>query len=501
MFKLNMIGIDVAGKEPKRLGLVKGEKGHSSFTSPSQTGGIPYGHATLQRLFYMNKLKTFFHGKWNLGFTKNKIPTAIGFQSFFGTLMSHGVSCSSDEEEKYTDSDYFWDLVKENLPYTVSLIVIVLVSKYYKIIGKKIFALFFIISLCAVFAIRMHCWSLSYNPSSCIFMENNVIQEQPYKDDKITLRITDQAVRFMKYRAKAVQPFLYVMSFMQPKFPSARSYMFRNRTGGGAYSDAVHEMDWSVGKILKALEEMQLHENTLVIFLSDNSPSCVHPVHGEPLKEHQCGKSELTLNDGTKVKLKGEQGSNFEGGLRVPAIIRFPGKTKPNTVTDVVASVMDVYGTVLDVFKFHKEHTEKYIDGISLIPVMENPKLKPSNTIHDRLYHYCDTKEISAVTVGNLKFHLRNGTSTDCSGPLLKIPLLYNISGDPGETTPLPVKDYAQLLYHIKASIKKYEITSDIVKVTSQFDEKPNFLHFPCVDLPCVKEYNVKEDFNSIIYN
>ncbi|KAK3093910.1 hypothetical protein FSP39_021689 [Pinctada imbricata] len=489
----------MSGREPRRFGLVKGKTGRTSFSSPAQTGGIHEKQYTLARAGNRYRVKTLYNGLWNLGFSGNKIPTQIGFRSFFGTLLPHSVSCVN--QDRYTDSDMFKALMYEYYPIFISISLVIVISRYFRLLNRCLFILSIIAVILSISALRIHCWTSVYNPSSCIFMENNVIQEQPYREDRMMLRMTDQAVRFMKYRANHIQPFLYIVSFLQPGFPSATSFKFRNRTALGPHGDSVHEMDWSVGKILKALKDSNLQNDTIVIFVSNNSPTKTHPVSGEPLDDEHTGQTCIYGKDG-KIDLRGEKGSNFEGGLRVPAIIHYPGKTRKESVTHAVTSVMDVYATIYDIWEMKKTEEETKIDGKSLMPLIKNPKLTPSNVIHEQLYHYCDLGKVGAVTLGDLKIHFRNSTLKDCAGPLLSQPLVYNISGDPRETNPLPIKDYIHLLYHVEASVKKYQssVGLNVVK-HSQFDEIPMPFNFPCDEiLFCSKTYDIQENFNTLLY-
>ncbi|XP_078316070.1 arylsulfatase D-like isoform X2 [Crassostrea virginica] len=273
---------------------------------------------------------------------------------------------------------------------------------------------------------------------------------------------------------------------------------FKNRTESALY-DSIAELDWSVGKVLKSLEENELKNNTLVIFVSDNAPSFIHPVTKQPLSSRY-HESNMFTTKGIVKKLRGEKGSNMEGGLRVPAIMRLPGTIPPNTETSVVTSLMDIYPTILDYYKFEKTAHDRTIDGKSLYPVFMDPSLAPSSSLHDQLYHYCDLGPVGAVTVGNLKILFRNGTETDCTGPLLDNPLIYNISSDPEELHPLPLSEHMPLLYHLKASLRKYEMKANLNQVKrSQYDKFPNPFDFPCWNiLDCTKTYDEYETFNAL---
>lgn len=486
------------GQQPRKFGLVKSSnRTWSDFWSPAQEGGLLPGSRNLGRVFSVNQMSSFYNGKWALGSQPDTIPTSTGFSSFFGTLMSHNVGCV--RENAYTDTHFFWEILTDYSPIFISLLIIILISKYYAMIKLRTFLLLLLILVLGIGVLRVYCWMTLYNPNACILMENNVIKEQPYNEDTVSLRLIKNAMHFFKYRAKKQIPFIYVMSFLQPKFPFLTSAPFKNRTESALY-DSIAELDWSVGKVLKSLEENELKNNTLVIFVSDNAPSFIHPVTKQPLSSRY-HESNMFTTKGIVKKLRGEKGSNMEGGLRVPAIMRLPSTIPPNTETSVVTSLMDIYPTILDYYKFEKTaHDRSTIDGKSLYPVFMDPSLAPSSSLHDQLYHYCDLGPVGAVTVGNLKILFRNGTETDCTGPLLDNPLIYNISSDPEELHPLPLSEHMPLLYHLKASLRKYEMKANLNQVKrSQYDKFPNPFDFPCWNiLDCTKTYDEYETFNAL---
>jgi arylsulfatase A-like enzyme len=478
---------------------VKGSHNWTDFWSPAQSGGLNPGEMNLGRLFTANHMNPFYNGKWGLGFQPDTIPTSVGFLSFYGTATSHMVACT--KENNFTDADLYWQKMTEYTPIILSFAAMILISQYHSVINLRTCMLLTCLLFAGVGLLRVFCWMTLYNRNACIFMENNVIMEQPYNEDNLSLRLTKNTEHFFKYRAKKYMPFLYVMSFLQPKFPHLRSPPFKNKTKS-SYYDAVLELDWSVGKILKALEKNKMKNNTLVIFVSDNAQSYNHPVTKLPLLSHQYGSNSFKANK-VVTKLRGEKGSNMEGGLRVPAIMRLPGKIKSNTETNVVASLTDIYPTILDYYNFEKTMQDRSVDGRSLRPVFDDPGISPSSSLHDQLYHYCDTGPVGAVTVGDLKITLRNGTETDCAGPLLETPLIFNISSDPEELHSLPIKAHMPLLYHIKASLKKYEMTANLHHMKfSQYDEIPNPLDFPCNDLlDCTKTYDQDETFHALFHD
>src|SRR5262249_45585014 len=133
-------------------------------------------------------------------------------------------------------------------------------------------------------------------------MRDTGIMDQSPDPATLTARYTDQARSFIA-RSKDGPFFLY-LAHTYPHIPLAASPRFRGKSGFGLYGDAVQELDWSVGEVLRAIQENGLDENTLVMFSSDNGP----------------------WYQGSAGNLRGRKGSTYEGGVREPFIARFPGQ-------------------------------------------------------------------------------------------------------------------------------------------------------------------------------
>jgi arylsulfatase A-like enzyme len=112
-----------------------------------------------------------------------------------------------------------------------------------------------------------------------------------------------------------------------PHAPVFASKEFQGRSAGGRYGDVIEEVDWSVGQVMKALKDNGVEDKTLVVFTSDNGPWTMFGPHG-----------------GTTGPLRGEKGTSWEGGYRVPGIFRWPGKIKPGVINGMGAN-LDLYAT------------------------------------------------------------------------------------------------------------------------------------------------------------
>ena len=151
------------------------------------------------------------------------------------------------------------------------------------------------------------------------------VVEFPANQELFTRRYTEEAVKWIESR-KDETFFLYLAHNM-PHAPVFASPEFQGKSRGDRYGDVIEEIDWSVGQVMKALEQNGITEKTLVIFTSDNGPWSMFGPHG-----------------GTAKPLRGEKGTSWEGGFRVPGIFRWPGTIRPGEV-DGMAANLDLYAT------------------------------------------------------------------------------------------------------------------------------------------------------------
>ncbi|MDH3583610.1 MAG: sulfatase-like hydrolase/transferase, partial [Phycisphaerae bacterium] len=151
------------------------------------------------------------------------------------------------------------------------------------------------------------------------------VVEYPADQERLTSRYTEQAIAWIE-KNKENRFFLYLAHNM-PHAPVFASKAFQGKSAGGRYGDVIEEIDWSVGQVMRAIKEAGIDEQTLVVFTSDNGPWSMFGPHG-----------------GTAAPLRGEKGTSWEGGYRVPGIFRWPGKIKPGRI-DGMAANLDLYAT------------------------------------------------------------------------------------------------------------------------------------------------------------
>jgi len=181
---------------------------------------------------------------------------------------------------------------------------------------------------------------------------------------QLTKKITAKAVDFIN-KNKDTPFFLYIPHPM-PHQPIAASKMFLGKSELGLYGDVIMEIDWSVGQIIDALKSHEIDQNTLIIYASDNGPW---------LNYGKWGGSAGPLREG--------KGTMWEGGARVPCIMRWPDKINPGQVISNIASTMDIFPTIAQIIG--KKKINNKIDGVSLLPLIEGI---PGANPRDELYYY-----------------------------------------------------------------------------------------------------------------
>jgi len=224
--------------------------------------------------------------------------------------------------------------------------------------------------------------------------------EAPADQTTLTRRYTEQAVRFIGEHKD--EPFFLYLPHTMPHVPLFRSPEFAGRSAGGVYGDVIEEIDWSTGEILDALKQHGVDDNTLVIFTSDNGPWLSKGDHG-----------------GSAGPLRGGKQSVWEGGMRVPCIVRWPGTVPAGTACDEVATAMDVLPT-LAALAGAELPADRVIDGKVITPLLRGDPGAASP--HEAFFYHTTGGELAAVRAGRWKLHLNSGE-------------LYDLKDDIGEAT------------------------------------------------------------------
>lgn len=195
--------------------------------------------------------------------------------------------------------------------------------------------------------------------------------------DMLTTRYTERAVDFIERNRK--KPFFLYLAHTMPHNPLGVSGKFRGKSAQGLYGDVMMEIDWSVGEVVKALKENGIENNTLVIFTTDNGPAQTYGNHA-----------------GSAGGLREAKGSPFEGGFRVPCIMKWPGMIEKGTVCNSMASLLDIFPTLAAITGSTMPH--KKIDGINILPLMQGR----DESLREEFYYYSG-ENLNAVRYGNWK--------------------------------------------------------------------------------------------------
>jgi arylsulfatase A-like enzyme len=144
----------------------------------------------------------------------------------------------------------------------------------------------------------------------------------------IDAEVTRRSIAFMDRQAKARKPFFTYVSLTQPHLPTEPNPAFKGRTGNGDWADMLAEMDSNVGQLLAAVDDLGIRDNTIVIFTSDNGPEFFKPW------------------DGWAGPWRGQYFTALEGGIRVPFMIRWPGKVAAGQVSNEIVHGVDMFATL-----------------------------------------------------------------------------------------------------------------------------------------------------------
>ena len=162
--------------------------------------------------------------------------------------------------------------------------------------------------------------------------------EHPVDQDQLTMRYTDEVVKFIE--EESGDPFFVYLAYSMPHLPLRTAGIFRGTSRAGLYGDVIEAIDWSAGEVLRAVEESGEREDTIVIFTSDNGPWLNLP-------DRMLSGGVRPWHAGSPGPLRGAKHTTYEGGVRVPFIVRWPGRVPAGGVSAEMAATMDVYQTLL----------------------------------------------------------------------------------------------------------------------------------------------------------
>jgi arylsulfatase A-like enzyme len=238
------------------------------------------------------------------------------------------------------------------------------------------------------------------------------IIEQPVQQETLTQRYTDEATAFIE--RNRTRPFFLYLPHNVPHIPLFASERFKNRSAGGTYGDVVEELDWSVGEILAALKRLGLDDRTIVFFASDNGP----------------------WYEGSPGPLRGRKGWTYDGGVRVPGIVRWPGHVSAGRVSDEPLATIDLFPTLM-ALTGAADGGALPLDGKPAADfLLGRDAASPGN-----LYLFFDKEFLQAARFGRWKIHVARWNvqryqagAANQINQALKAPELYDMTVDAGES-------------------------------------------------------------------
>jgi arylsulfatase A-like enzyme len=331
---------------------------------PSCPTGLSAKEHTVAGLLKQQGYATMAIGKWHLGDQPEFLPTRRGFDHYLGLPYSNDMGGQANAPAK-------------------------------KIPKKKD-------------------GEAAPRPPLPLLRDQKVI-EAPADQDTLTSRYTEEAVKFIT--ANKDRPFFLYLPHTAVHVPLHPGAAFKGKSANGTYGDWVEEVDWSVGRVLDTLRELQLTERTMVLFTSDNGPWLTQGAKG-----------------GTAGPLHGGKGTTWEGGVREPTIAWWPGRIPARTVCDAAMSEMDVLPTLVKLAGGELP-TDRRIDGKDIWPLLSG---QTTASPHDALFYFNGLK-LEAVRSGPWKLAIApqgTGLPTGAAEPVKHTgPRLYNLDTDIGELT------------------------------------------------------------------
>ena len=264
-------------------------------------------------------------------------------------------------------------------------------------------------------------------------MEGKRVIDTLENQDHITTEYTQRALSFIERNHD--KPFFLYVPHSMPHVPLFVSEKFKGKSPRGLYGDVISEIDWSVGQILEALKTYEIDEKTLVIFTSDNGPWLSYGDHS-----------------GSALPLREGKGTTWEGGVRVPAIVRWPKTLPAGKVTDMPAMTIDILPTIARITG--ASLPEKPIDGKDMWELWMNPESATPH--HEAYFFYYHKNELHSVLSGDGKWKMH-------------FPHTYRtLNGRPGGVGGQPVK-----YEYTDTKLELYDLVNDVSETQNVIDQYP----------------------------
>ncbi|WP_218939686.1 sulfatase family protein [Lutibacter citreus] len=393
----------LTGRMPKRVGV-------PAVLFPNSKTGLPETEITIAELLKSKGYKTAVIGKWHLGHLKQFLPTNQGFDYYFGLPYSNDMSIAKELQISKN--------IKLNNGYTLNKLK---TDQQQTELNRKDKSIKNIMPL----------------------MRNEEVVEYPVDQSQLTKRYTQEAVSFIKRNKK--NPFFLYLPHTMPHHPLYVSKDFDGSSGNGVYTDAIQEVDWSVGQIVKTLKESGLDKETFILFCSDNGPA------------NRYNNPEWA----SAGPLRGVKFDTFEGGQRVPAIVWAPGTIKPNTESDEITSTLDILPTIAHYTGIALPQNRIY-DGYNLTDLFRGETIiSPRKEVY---FYTANRKTIEGIRVGDWKYLEKGSRFTTLNNkgekPTKLVgdikPMLFNLNKDVIERANVFDK-YPEKVTELKRKMKEFD--------------------------------------------
>ncbi len=345
-------------------------------------------------------------GKWHLGDQPEFLPTAQGFDHYYGIPYSNDMGPGSEGSK--SDLGEPLPEAKPSKP--------AVVEPETGVVGSR-------------------------QPPLPLVQDGKVIERVgPEGQQSIVQRYTEQAIKFIKNNQ--TNPFFLYLPHNAIHFPLYPGKAFHTKSKNGLIGDWIEEVDWSVGEVLNALRELKLDASTLVIFTSDN------------------GGTPRSVN----TPLRGNKGSTWEGGMRVPTLAWWPGKIAAGSSTAEITSMMDVLPTCASLAG--ASLPKRKIDGANLWPLLSG---EAGARPHEVFYYYHGFN-LQAVRSGDWKLQIaggdapKNGKKKQPGAKQEGFPRLYNLKDDIGESKNVAAA-HPEEVKRLQAFVQKMEDDLGVTKL------------------------------------
>ncbi|AWB65481.1 cerebroside-sulfatase [Saccharobesus litoralis] len=344
--------------------------------------GMKQSEVTIAEVLKNAGYATAAIGKWHLGDKPQTLPTAQGFDYYWGVPFSNDMYIGHTHQ--------FAQQVKFNQGYTLEK------AKRDQQIVKKAGNKRALIKQAGI-------------KELVPIFEGEKIVEYPAEQASLSRRFVDKTINF--FQQNPSQPVFVYMTPAMPHVPLFASPEFKGKSAGGLYGDTLEELDFHIGRLVDYLTRTNKRDNTLIIFASDNGPWLGYKDHAGSAKPYSHGKF-----------------TNYEGGIRVPGIISWPSRVKANQISQQVVTTLDLMPTIAYYAKASLPN--KVLDGHNLAELLEGKQGTLSNP------HFLSFKnKVAGVIMGDWKYIKPMMAVYGKSGraPNNKQALLFNIKNDPAE--------------------------------------------------------------------